>query len=421
MRLTIPYGDAEKSFDVREGNLQRVVAHDVPRSGRTEQEQQLVREALRRPVGAKPIAATVKPADKVVLLTDDWTRPTPAYKVLPVLLLELEAAGVRDENISVVVARGTHRRLSDEELRRKLGGEVLDRFDVRNHENSRDLVRLGASRRGTPVWINRQVAEADHRIAVGGIVAHPLAGYGGGAKIILPGVSGVETINHNHSMVDDAKVRVGVVDGNSVREDMEEIARMARLDVIVNVVLNERKEILYAVAGDVVQAHREGVRLYDGLYGVKAAEDADIVVLGSCPRDATFGHATFSLYAAVPMVKPRGTIILVAPCEDGPGTREGRLGFQQLASLRPEELMALIKAGEVDASGGAFDYCYAKVVNRNRVVLVSDNYSQREAEELGVGYAASVQEALDDAVRSHGPGAKVTVLPTGGLTVPLST
>ncbi len=420
MRITIPYGEAEKSFDVSEENLRRVVAHSVPRPRGIEDEQRVVREALGKPVGASPIAAMVKPTDRVVVLSDDWTRPTPAYKVAPLIVQELEQAGVRDENISVVAARGTHRRLSDEELRRKLGSDIVNRFEVRNHENSRDLVHLGTSRRGTPVWVNRTVAEADRRIAVGGIVAHPLAGYGGGAKIILPGASGVDTINHNHSMVDNANVRVGVADGNPVREDMEEIAKMARLDFIVNLILNDRKQIIHAVTGDVVQAHREGVRLYDRLYGVEAADEADITVLGSSPRDATFGHATFSLYAAVTMVKPGGTIILVAPCEDGPGSREGRLGFKQLASLRPEELMALIKAGEVDASGGAFDYCYAKVVSRNKVVLVSDNFSRREAEELGVGYAGSVQEAVDDAKRSEGGGAKVTVLPTGGLTVPLS-
>lgn len=420
MRITVPYGNAEKNFEIPEGNLLRLVTHDVPRSVRVEDERRVVENALRNPVGTKLIAEMVRAEDKVVVITDDWTRPTPTYRVAPVLLEELQRAGITDENVSFIVARGTHRRLSARELRRKLGGDIVSRFKSRNHETDRDLVYLGISRRGTPVWVSRAAVEADRRIAIGSIVAHPLAGYGGGAKIILPGISGFETISHNHGMVDEPNVKVGITDGNPVREDMEETGRIARLDFILNVVLNDRKEIVAAAAGDMVEAHREAVRHYDRLYGTTAIEDADIVVLGSCPRDATFGHATFSLYAATLMLKPGGTIILVAPCEDGPGTRMSRLGFKQLASLKPKELMALIKAGQVDASSGAFDYCYAKVASRNGIVLVSDNFSRREAEELGVGYGVSVQEALDDAIRSEGTDAKVTVLPTGGLTVPRS-
>jgi nickel-dependent lactate racemase len=214
-------------------------------------------------------------------------------------------------------------------------------------------------------------------------------------------------------------VTIGITDGNPVREDMNDIARMAKLDFIVNTILNPQKEIIRVVAGDVLMAYKEGVKFYREIYGAKADELADIVVVGASPRDATFGHATFALYAGVSMAKAGGTLILVAPCTEGSGSKAGRESFRELATMPPNELMTLIRKGEVSASGGAFDYCYSKAMNRNRVVLVSDNYSESEAQDLGVGYASSVQEAVDSVLADFGSNGKVGVLPVGGLTVPL--
>jgi nickel-dependent lactate racemase len=296
---------------------------------------------------------------------------------------------------------------------------VVARYEVANHDKDGELVHLGESSRGTPVWINRTVAEADVRIAVGNVCAHPIAGYGGGAKIVVPGVAGRETIHLNHSLADDPNVTIGCADGNPVREDMEEIARMAGLDMIVNTILSPRKKIVDVVAGDVVAAHREGVRRYCARYGVEVKEEADVGVVGASPRDASFGHATFALYAALPMVRRGGTVILVAPCAEGAGTREDRVGFREKASLAPEELMKLIRSGEVDASGGAFDYVYAKALNNYRVALVSENYSRVEAEEMGLVPAESLQQAVDEALAAAGREATVSVMPVGGLTVPV--
>ena len=247
---------------------------------------------------------------------DDFTRPTPAYKVMPVVLEALAKIGVADENIKIIIARGTHRRLSHTDMEQKVGKEIVERFEVKNHENDTDLVPLGKSKKGTPVWINQTFVEADVRVAIGSVCAHPVAGYGGGAKIIVPGVAGRETIHVNHSRCDHPNVTIGIMDGNPVREDMNDIARMAKLDFIVNTILNPQKEIIRVVAGDVLMAHKEGVKFYSEIYGAKADELADIVVVGASPRDATFGHATFALYAGVSMAKAGGTLILVAPCTE---------------------------------------------------------------------------------------------------------
>jgi len=417
--ISIPYGESEKYLEVDDKNLLFSIEPLIPPRPSLKEEQDEIRRAILDPVGTPCLDELVHSQDTIVILVDDFTRPTPAYKVLPVILESLAEAGVADKRIRIVIARGTHRRLSRVDMEQKVGKGILDRFDVKNHENDKDLVPLGRSKRGTPVWINQTVVEADVRIAIGSVCAHPVAGYGGGAKIILPGVAGIETIHVNHSLCDHPNVAIGITEGNPVREDMNDIARMAKLDFIVNTILDPQKEVIRAVAGDVILAHKEGVRFYSGIYGVKADEPADIVVIGASPRDATFGHATFALYAGVSMAKAGGILILVAPCSEGPGSKAGRESFRELAAMAPDELMKLIRTGEVSASGGAFDYCYSKAMNRNRVVLVSDNYSESEAMDLGVGYANSVQKAVDNALAEIGTEAQVGVLPVGGLAVPL--
>jgi len=416
--LSISYADGEKNFQVEERNLlYRFIPKLPSRPSRTEEDER-VREALQNPIGSGRIENLVGKGDKVALLVDDWTRPTPAYKVVPIVLEELLNGGVKAENVRIILACGTHPPLNRLQMVEKLGRNVIDRFCVQNHNPLSDLLNLGESEKGTPVFVNKFFMDADFKVAVGGICAHPIAGYGGGAKIIVPGIAGEKTINHNHSMADNPNVAIGRLEGNPVREDMEDVARMAGLDFIVNVILNPKKEIVNAVAGDFVNAHREGIVHYNQIYGIKVGEQADIVVLGANPRDATIYHGTFALPCAVPLIKEGETIIWVAPCLTGPGTRLEREEFHRTLSIPPDQMMKLIKKGEIPASGGVFDWCTSKVVHRNRVVLVSDMISEKEAEEFGFYYGESIQKVLDEELRKN-KDAKVTVIPVGGLAVPI--
>jgi len=421
--IKIPYGDGEKSFKIDEKNLLYHIMPHLPPRPTPEEEEAKVKGVLKNPIGTERIEDFVKPGNGVALLVDDWTRPTPAFKVAPVVLKELGRAGVRDEDVKVIIARGTHAPLNRGQLEAKLGRRIIEGFRVQNHEPEENLMHLGASRKGTPVWINRAVMEADIKIAIGGICAHPIAGYGGGAKIIVPGVAGIETINRNHSLADDPKAAIGVADGNPIREDMEDIARMAGLDFVVNVILNPQKEVIEVVAGDVIKAHRAGVEIYNQIYGVSVGKEADIVILGASPRDATLYHGTFALPCAVSMVKEKGTIIWVAPCLTGPGSKEERQRFRRMLSIPPDELMRSIKEsalkGRTPPSGGVFDWCTSRVVHRNKVVLISDLISGQEAREWGFDHGDSIQRALDEAIKVAGGDAKVTVIPVGGLTVPI--
>ncbi len=418
--ITVPYAGGEKSFEIADRALLSVFDYAGVESPTPAQEQAAVERTLAEPIETAPLAALARGGKRVAILVDDWTRPTPAYKVLPVILGQLADAGCADDDISIVFAKGMHRELSREEMAQKAGEAVIQRFQAANHDPHGNLVELGESVGGTPVFINRTVAEADLRIAVGSIIAHPVAGFGGGAKIVVPGVAGHETIHHNHGRCNDPNVTIGRVEGNPVREDMEDIARMAGLDMVVNTVLSPSLEIVDAVAGDVVAAHREGVSRYRRIYGAEIQEQAEVGVVGAGPRDATFGHATFALYAGAAMVRPGGSLILVAPCNDGPGSKEDRLSFKEQAATSPEGLMARIRSGEISASGGAFMYVYSKTVNSYHVVLVSDRYSEGDADDLGLGYGAALQEAVDSALSAAGAGGRASVMPSGGLAVPIA-
>ncbi|MGB9727747.1 MAG: nickel-dependent lactate racemase [Nitrososphaeria archaeon] len=419
VELKIPYSESFKIFKIFQENLLAYIQHPLLKHLEPNEEDNEIERALANPIGCERLSKICDSSSKAIILVDDWTRPTPAYKVIKFVLKEIKEAGVRDENISFIVARGTHRKPTKIELQYKLGKDTFKKYSVSVHDCDRNLAYLGKTSRGTPIWVNRNLLEADVKISIGTVIPHPLAGYGGGAKIILPGVSGRETINYNHSLVDDPRVKVGAVDGNPIREDMEEVAGKVGLNFSINLILDERKNIVKVFCGNFVRAHRECVREYEKIYGVKVSEQADILVLGSCPRDATFGHATFSLYSAIPLVKEGGTIVFVTPCTDGPGTRFERLAFRELAYIEPEDLIKQIREGVVEASAGAFDYCYSKVLKRNRIILVSDNYSREEAVELGLNYASSIEEALNDAFNFHGEDARVTVAPLGGMMIVL--
>lgn len=416
--MKIPYADVQKRFQVEKDSLLYSFNPKIPQRPTRLQEHECVSEAIKNPIGSEKIEDQVGAGDRVALLVDDWTRSTPASKIVPIVLERFLNNGIKAKDIKVIIARGTHSPLTRQQMTKKLGTKVASKYHVENHNPAGNLAFLGESRKGTPIYLNKSFIEADFKVGVGGIVAHPIAGYGGGAKIIVPGVAGVETINHNHSRAESQKVAIGVVDGNPVREDMEDIARIAGLDFIVNVVLNPQKEVICAVAGDVVKAHREGIKHYNRFYGMRIGELADMVVLGAHPRDATIYHGTFALPCSVPVTKSSGTIVWVAPCISGPGTKFERLAFRETLAVPPVRLMKAIKAGDIPASGGVFDWSTSKVLHRNKVILVSDMINRMEAEEFGFQYAESIQEAVDQELILN-EDVKVGVVSVGGLAVPI--
>lgn len=276
-----------------------------------------IRNAFANPIGSPPIRQLARNKQKVVILFDDLTRPTPTERILPFVFEELAAAGIGDDKIRLVSAIGCHRPLSRHEMILKLGRETVEKFPVYNHNLFEHLIDLGKTRMQTPVLVNREVAGCDLKIGIGCIIPHHTAGFGGGAKILLPGVSSIDTMTNHHVVLQKKfpdQVGHCLVEHNPVRLDMEEAARIAGLDVVVNVVPNHRKEILGVFVGDFVKEHRAGVKFAKQVYQTENQGRYDLLVVNAFPVEETPIKAA---WPAKEYLKKDGDVILVWQNLDG--------------------------------------------------------------------------------------------------------
>ena len=279
-------------------------------------------DAVRQPIDSKPLRELAAHARTAVIAVDDITRPTPVADVLPILLSELQ--DIPAENIKFLVALGAHRPMVRAELEKKLGAAVLDQYDVEQHHPYENLVDLGTSSRGTPIRLNRSFCEADLKIALGGVMPHPYMGFGGGAKLVVPGLAGIETLQANHQPAVTG-ISGGLANPDvDARRDVEDIALKAGLDFSCNVVVNSRREVAGLVSGHPVSAHRAAARLASKIYATAApGAPYDVVCLNAYPKDGELlqvGNA-LNCYrtSSRPLLEPTGTLVITACCQLGRG------------------------------------------------------------------------------------------------------
>jgi nickel-dependent lactate racemase len=377
-----------------------------------------VERALKEPVGSKRLSEIAKPEHKVAIVVDDATRHTPSDAMILPVLAELNAAGMKDENITVVFGCGTHRAVKAEEAAGLLGEEVLKRVKTVSHDcKAQDLVYVGTTRaHGNKVYLNRTFAKADVKVLVGDVGFHYYAGYGGGRKSVLPAVSGEETIKHNHAMLLHANARTGVLAGNPVHEDMTEAARLAKVNFIVNVVTNSKGEIVKAFAGDLEQAFLEAVKTVDEMYRVTVDRRADIVVAspGGYPADMNLFQAYKAVDNALEAVKRGGVIILVAECPEGHGNQvfyDWMMRFGELKAVERE-----IKRNFV--LGGHKAYYLLKALQNHQIILVSSLPDYYAANVFKLKTVRAVNDALGEALKIVGSNGRVWVMPYGNFTLP---
>ena len=412
MHLSFGFGTSTQEVEVPEQNLMGVLhANPVPTGLVGEAE---VRRALENPIGTPRLRQIVKPGEKIAIVTSDITRPMPTYKVMPALLDELYAAGVKREDITLVFALGSHRHHSEEE-KRKLAGERAFAEIACVDSDPADCVHMGRTKAGTPVDITRVVAEADRRICLGNIEYHYFAGYSGGAKAIMPGVSTRDAIQCNHSMMVRPEACAGALETNPLRMDIEEAGAICGIDFIVNVVLSEHKEILKAVAGDPVKAHREGCAFLDTLYLKKLPHGADIVLVsqGGAPKDLNLYQTQKALDNARHAVNKGGIIILIGSCKEGLGEKV----FEEWMTKSPTPASMIERIGRDFQLGGHKAAAIAMTLQKADVWLVSD-MEPDFVKSIFLTPKASVQQALDDAFRKLGSDATVLAMPYGGSTLP---
>ena len=411
----LPYGKSDICVRIPARNLLgSIEPKQVPGAADVTAE---IERALREPIGSKRLSEIAQPKHKVAIVVDDFTRNTPSHAMLPPVLAELNAAGVKDENVTVIFGCGTHRAVKPEEAKRILGEEVLNRVKTISHNcKAEDLVVVGKTQHGNKVYVNKVFAEADVKVLVGDVGFHYYAGYGGGRKSVLPAVSGQETIHHNHAMLLQSNARTGVLEGNPVHEDMTEAARLAKADFILNVVTNSKGEIVKAFAGDLEQAFLEATRLVDDMYRVTVDRRADIVVVspGGYPADINLYQAYKALDNALEAVKRGGTIIMVAECPEGHGNQVFYDWMTRLEDLKKVE-REVKRHFEL---GGHKAYYLLKALKNHPIILVSSLPDYYANGVFKLKTARAVNDALREALKNAGSQARVWVMPQGNSTLP---
>jgi nickel-dependent lactate racemase len=411
-QIRLPYGHEHRTIEVPEENLAWVEgpknAPPVADLG------EAVRSAIRNPIGSPPLSELVlRHGRRTLILVDDSTRSTPQALILPILLDELNAAGVADRDISIVVALGTHRRMNRDELTARVGEVICNRVTVGNlSQKPEDFVNLGVTPLGIPIHISRQYLDCDISIAVGNIIPHMYAGWAGGAKMVQPGVTSAVTTGRTHLIAGPRVYEIlGEVD-NPVRAEMEEIAIRSGLKFIVNVVLGASGEVAAVVAGDVVKAHRAGVEIARPIYTMELEERPDVVIASSHPADRDLWQGFKPVNNCGMVVKDGGTLILLIPAPEGIAPDHTQLVDFGTASAA--EVMALVAQGKVADEVAAATYlAFDRTRRRVNIMLVSDGVTHSEAAKIGISATTSFPEALNAAFERHGESARVGVVTQG--------
>lgn len=419
-RISMPYGSGVVDIKVPDNNLLAVASPKevVPQADVATQ----VRQALRAPLDASPFSNLLKGGENLLLLVDDNTRPTPIDEILPVLLEELRVERKKVE-VTILIALGTHRKMTEEEIERKVGSEIAGSYPVLNHEwdDESVLVDLGTTPSGTPIKANRAIKEADLCLGIGNIVPHNLAGWSGGGKIVQPGICGRETTYLTHLLAARCPTsNLGKL-VNPLRVEIEEVARRTKLNGVVNTILDRHGAVAHVVAGESRAAHRRGVELARTIWEVSVPSLADIVVVSSYPADIDFWQANKGLYAAERIVKRGGDIVLLTPCPEGLSSQREHASTMEALEGIPSRCLfhEAQRRGLDDYAALTVSDIAARCRELAWVTVVSEYLAEDDVAVLGLDYAGSVEEALERALKRQGDEASILVLTHGGETLPV--
>jgi lactate racemase len=417
-RLKIPYVDRNLDAEIPGRNL---VFDESPRNVPPAFDfEGTLRAALSHPIGSPPLPQLLKTGQRVIIISDDNTRLTPTKRIVPVLLDFLNQAGIPDRDIQVIIASGTHRAMNDAELDEKYGAPVMSRVKILPHryKDPNSLVECGVTKRGTRIWVNRHVVEADFRISVGSIVPHHPAGWSAGAKSVLPGVGGEETVAQMH-FLGSRYPGLGVVD-TEMRREMEDFAERIGLNFILNVILNRDGELVGAVAGHFIKAHRVGVEISSRVYGVPIADLADITISSTSPIDFDFFQGDKGITSAEVSTKVGGEIVLVTGCREGISPAHPELA-DYVGKMTNDQIWKMLRAREAsDPLTGAEAIVLNDIKARIGITVVSEGLAPELCASMGFYHV--YPNALADYVGARlarNPDLKIGVLRQSADVVPI--
>jgi len=417
MKINLAYGQGQLTVDLPEDRTTLIEPTHTPGLA---DEREAVFTALNQPIGTRPLREWIKPGDKVCILFTDITRATPNERLIPWLLEYLR--DVPRDQITLLNQLGTHRPNTVAELEQMLTPDIVRNFRVVNHEpeNPAALVQLGTTRDGTPALLNRTVVEADVRIVTGFIEPHFFAGFSGGIKGIMPGVAGLKTVMSNHSAknIGDAKSTFGITNGNPLWEELRDIALRAGKSFLLNVSLNEERDITGVFAGDILAAHKTGCEFVRQSAMQKFTAPFDIVLTTNSgyPLDMNLYQGVKGMSAGARVIKPGGTLILAAEC--GEGLPAGSPMDQLLRSAgSPEEILTMLSSpGFIRPE--QWQAQIQALIQRKANVLVYSSLPDEIIRAAHLTPCHDIETTVNELLRSKGNGARIAVLPQGPLTIP---
>jgi len=417
MRVKLAYGKEGLEVELPDERVSIIEPHYVPG---LPDEQAAIRAALRAPIQSPPLADLVRPHHRVAITFPDVTRPCPTHRLLPAILEELSV--VPREQVVLISGTGMHRPNTEEELRRIVGDQVYRDYRVINHNafDERSLAHAGRTRRGTDLWFSAEYLRADVKILVGFIEPHMFAGFSGGAKAVLPGIAGEQTVlrNHDAEMIGNPRSTWGVTRGNPIFEEMREAALATNPTFLVNVTLNRDKEITNVYFGDMVAAHDAGIDFARRTAMRPVPEPFDLVVTTNSgyPLDLNLYQAIKGISAANLIVREGGAIISAAECRDGIPEHGN---YRKILHSRPnlaEVLKMIHQPGFL-----LFDQWEAQIqanIQRRAEVYLYSTLEDREAEMAHVRPIHDVAATVRALMKRYGREATVAVLPQGPFTIP---
>ncbi len=387
---------------------------------------EMVLDALNAPVRIPPIEDVLGPGNTVAIAIDDWTRPTPVRKLLPGILKKLDEVGVKKGDVTLIVALGSHVPMPEEALRDRLGPDVYDTYRVIQHDcHAKDLVPIGKLSSGGTIKLNKTFHDADYRISIGSIIPHPMNGFGGGPKIVMPGLVAYETIREHHTVY---TIKEGAYPGNTETnpfyKEVTRVAGLADLNMIVGALYTNQEKVFDVVAGHYYEAHQEGIRRCISNFKVKMDEMADVTILSAYPY--TEGPQLMKPIGPAAMCTRRGGAVILLATTRGPMPEPMLHAFdvvREMGSDHPDRiLLDTFKRRSLVLNEAPIDFNMALFFTevykaQYDLTIVSRDVKLEEAERMGFAFASSVEEAMEKTKRKF-PNAKVNIFPIGGMVLP---